>query len=114
MPTISDFFPKKYLSAADLKGKTATGTIDKVTSDMFENDGKKTIKPIISFKEDSLKDLVCNKTNAQIIAKLYGDDTDGWSGKKVGLGVEMVAFKGSVAESVRVRQPLEFNNSVDF
>jgi hypothetical protein len=88
MPTISDFFPKKYLSAADLKGKTATGTIDKVTSDMFENDGKKTIKPIISFKEDSLKDLVCNKTNAQIIAKLYGDDTDGWSGKKVGLGVE--------------------------
>jgi hypothetical protein len=114
MPTIADFFPSKYLRAADLKGKAVTATIDKVSSYIFENDGRKAVKPVISFKEDSLKDLVCNKTNAQLIAKLYGDDTDNWSGKKIGLAMELTAFKGNVTESIRVKQPAEFNDSVDF
>jgi hypothetical protein len=90
-----------------------TATIDKVTSDVFENDGKKAVKPIISFKED-VKDFICNKTNAQFIAKMHGDDTDDWSGKKIGLASELVQFKGQVTESVRVKQPAEFNDAVGF
>lgn len=51
MPTVSDFFPSKYLSAADLKGTTLHATIDKITTEEFENDGRRQTKPVITFRE---------------------------------------------------------------
>jgi hypothetical protein len=115
MPTVNDFFPSKYLSASDLKGKTVHGTIDKITTEEFENDGKKQSKPVIAFREKNLKPLVTNKTNFLILVKLCGEDTDGWSGKKIGLHMELVSFKGKVTESVRVTRPdQEFNDKIDF
>jgi hypothetical protein len=115
MPTVNDFFPSKYLSAADLKGKTVHATIDKISVEEFENDGRRQTKPVITFREKNLKPLVINKTNFLILVKLCGEDTDTWSGKKIGLHMELVSFKGKVTESVRVTQPSqEFNDAVDF
>lgn len=114
MPTAADFFPSKFLRAADLKGDVVA-TVDTVTVDVFENDGRKQQKPVISFKENGLKPMVCNKTNFALIAGLCGNDTDQWIGKKIGLHKELVAFKGAVTESIRVKQPSqEFNDSIDF
>lgn len=115
MPTVADFFPSKFLSAADLKGKTVHVTIDKIATEEFENDGRRQTKPVITFREKSVKPMVINKTNFAIIAKLCGEDTDSWPGKKIGLHMELVSFKGKVSESVRVKQPSqEFNDSIDF
>jgi hypothetical protein len=70
---------------------------------------------VITFREKNLKAFVVNKTNFAIIAKLCGEDTDSWPGKKIGLHMELVSFKGKVSESVRVKQASqEFNDSVDF
>jgi hypothetical protein len=115
MPSMGDFFPSKYVSAHDLGGKTVRVTIDKIGVEELENDGRKQTKPVIAFREKTVKPMVCNKTNFLIIAKLHGDDTDGWIGKKIALHTEMVSFKGKVTESVRVTRPdQEFNDSVDF
>ena len=113
MPSVSSLYPSKYLSASDLKGKHLTVTIAKVTIDEFVNDGEKQNKPVVHFKE-SIKPFVANKTNINILAKLCGDDTDDWTGKQIGLRMELVSFRGKVTESIRVTQPDEFNDSVGF
>jgi hypothetical protein len=115
MPTANDFFPSNYVRAADLKGKEVNAIIDKVTVESFENDGKRQSKPVIVFKGDTLKPMVCNRTNFAIIAKLHGDNSDNWSGKPIGLRMELVSFKGAISESIRVKQPAEgFNDAVPF
>ena len=50
MSNINDFFPSNYLRAADLKGKEIDAIIDRVTSEEFEQDGKKRTKPVIHFR----------------------------------------------------------------
>jgi hypothetical protein len=107
MAKASDFFPSNYLRAGDLTGKPRVVTIDRVETGTFENDGKKQTKPVIQFKDNGVKGLVCNKTNFMLIAAIHGDDTDGWSGKRITLYPEMVSFKGQVTESVRVRRAPE-------
>jgi hypothetical protein len=114
MPTESDFFPSKYLRAADLKGRKRA-TIDRITTETFENDGRKQTKPVIEFKEQDIKPMVCNKTNFGLIAALCGGETDAWSGKQIELHREMVSFKGKVTESVRVARPdQDFNDEMPF
>jgi hypothetical protein len=113
MPSVSDFYPSKYLSASDLKGKRLKATIAKVSVEEFINDGDKQNKPVVHFKE-SIKPFLANKTNLNIMAKLCGDNTDDWAGKQVGLRMELVSFRGKVTESIRVTQPDEFNDSVGF
>jgi hypothetical protein len=117
---ISEFFPSNFLRAADLDGKEVDVIIDKVTSEEFEEDGKKRTKPVVHFRNAGLKGLVCNKTNALLIATACGsDDTDKWSGKQVRLYAELVSFKGKVSEAVRVKRtpaPIaeELNDEISF
>jgi hypothetical protein len=117
MPKATDFFPSNYLRCADLGGKERVVTIDRVTSDVFENDGKKQAKPIVHFKDAGIKPLVTNKTNFMLIAAACGEDTDMWAGKQICLYPDMVAFKGQVTEAVRVKRapaPAEFNDAIPF
>ena len=105
MPTANDFFPSNYLRCADLGGKERVVVIDHIESEEFETDGRRKKKPVVHFKEDSgFKPLVTNKTNFLMIAKICGDDTRDWPGKRVALYPDMVSFKGQVTEAVRVRR----------
>src|SRR6266436_7790417 len=104
MPNIDDFYPSKYLRASDLNGKEIDVVIDRVESEEFEDDGGKRPKPVIHFRNNGLKPLVCNKTNATRIATALGDKNYAtWPGKKVRLYSDMEEFKGQVHEVVRVR-----------
>ena len=40
MPKLSELYPSKYLSAADLNNKEAVAEIVQVTIEEFENDGR--------------------------------------------------------------------------
>jgi hypothetical protein len=113
MPPVDQLYPSKYLCASDLKGKRIKATIAKVIIEEFTNDGEKQNKPVVHFKE-AIKPFVANKTNVNILAKLCGDDTDDWTGKPIGLRMELVSFRGKVTESVRVTQPDEFSDAVGF
>jgi hypothetical protein len=120
MAKISEFFPSNYLRASDLNGKEVDVVIDKVTSDVFEEDGKKRTKPVVHFRGDRFKPLVTNKTNALTLTIACGnDDTDTWPGKQVRLYAELVSFKGKVTEAVRVKRtpvPIaeELNDKINF
>jgi hypothetical protein len=79
-------------------------TIDRVETGVFENDGKRQTKPVVHFRDSGIKPLVTNKTNFVMIAAACGEDTDMWPGKRIMLYPDLVAFKGTVTEAVRVKR----------
>lgn len=98
MPRVSETFPSKTLSAADLDEQDYTVTITDVDVVQFD-DGT---KYEITLKEDK-KHFICNKTNANTIARMYGDDTDDWLGKQITLYPAWVDVRGEQKEAIRVR-----------
>ena len=100
MTTINDAFPSKYLKAADLDNRTIKVKIDRV---VFEEIGQnKDRKPVIYFAGTE-KGLVLNKTNAEQIGSVAGQEMDAWSGKDIELFSQMVPFQGQSVAAIRVR-----------
>lgn len=97
---INEVFPSKYLKAADLQGRQVTVTIDRAEQDKLGDDTK-----LIVYFQGKEKGLVCNKTNANNIAAIYGQDTDDWRGCEITLFEAMVDFQGKTVPSIRVRAP---------
>lgn len=103
---ISKVFPSKYVASVDLNGKTVTLTIKSVTmEEMITHDNKKVNKPVVWF-EKATKGFVLNLTNAKIIAHLYGDDTDLWTGKRIAIYPTRVKAFGQMQDAIRVREEI--------
>ena len=96
---IGEAFPSKYLKAADLQGRDVPVRIARVD---MEDIGDEDHKPVVYF-EGKARGLVLNKTNANTIATMYGDDTDAWAGKTITLITAQVDFQGKSVEAIRVK-----------
>jgi hypothetical protein len=97
----SEIFQGKSLKAEDIKGREPVVTIEKVTTQDFD-DGK---KPIIHFVGKE-KTLVCNKTNWNAIVEVTGeDDSDNWPGHKIKLVVARVDYQGKRVDAIRIDPP---------
>ena len=99
MPLVSDMYPSKYLSAADVDEDGTTLTVTTLQCEEMR-DGKE--KWIVFFKEEK-KGLVLNKTNTNTIKALYGEDTDDWEGKQITLYATWTDFDGKQVQAIRVR-----------
>ena len=97
---INEVFPSKYLKAADLQGRQVTVKIRSAEQEVMGDDRK-----LVVYFEGKEKGFVCNKTNANNIAALYGPDTDNWVGSEITLFEAMVDFQGKTVPSIRVRAP---------
>ena len=64
--------------------------------------GESEAKPIAYFT-DCDKPMVLNQTNGRVIAKLYGDPMETWSGKRVTLFPTTCEVSGETVPCVRVR-----------
>ena len=98
---ISAAFPSKYLKSSDIGNKTwklkiASVKIENVGSDAEEH------KPVLYF-EGAQKGMVLNKTNAEAIAYVHGDETDNWLGKEIEVFTMMVQYQGRSQPGIRVR-----------
>lgn len=104
MASIKELFPSRWLGAADLQGQDYTLIIRRVTIEELKQGSKTdaTAKPVVWF-QDVQKGMVLNKTNAVVIACLYGDDTDGWAGKPVTLYPARERAFGQDWDVIRVR-----------
>jgi hypothetical protein len=95
---LNSIFPSKYIKSSDLQGREVTLTIARIAIEKLD-DGQ---KPVIYFGGKE-KGLICNKTNANRIAHYYGTNTDGWIGKQIVLGVELVDMQGQTKEGLRIK-----------
>jgi len=90
------------LKAADLPEQGTEGaTIEKIRLEEIGRDRDQ--KPVIYFEEFS-KGLVCNKTNARVIARGFGsEEFDDWIGQRILLYRAEVEFQGELVEAIRVK-----------
>jgi hypothetical protein len=102
---VSEAFPSKYISAADIPEENIRLVMSHVVTETMEDKQK-----LILYFQGAKKGLVLNKTNAKNIADEYGDDTDDWTGKEVILFTTWVDFQGKSVEAVRVRTPQPKDN----
>ncbi|MFA6046979.1 MAG: hypothetical protein WC718_18500 [Phycisphaerales bacterium] len=102
---VYEVFPSKYVRAGDLPERGVTVTMERVTiENLHAGEGrKKEAKPVLWFRK-ATKGLVLNKTNAFIIADLYGPDMDNWTGHRIELYPTRVDAFGSMQDAVRVRE----------
>ena len=104
---ISAQFPSNYVKAADLNGKPCPLTIRTCVLEELGQGNDKEQKPVLYFN-GAQKGLVLNKTNSNVIAESYGDETAGWEGKPVEVYPTQVEFKGKTVDGIRLRiQPAE-------
>jgi hypothetical protein len=110
MPDYRTMYDANWLYAFDLKGKDVTLTIAEVEGVEVENQQqKKSKKPRVLFREllkrnpPDKRGLLLNKTNGKTIAKLYGNETDAWVGKRVTLYPTTTQFGRDNVECIRVR-----------
>ena len=105
MAKLSALYPSKWLSAVDLENQEVIATIGGVTTEEFEDNGKKSTKPVCNFQGVD-KGLILNKTNALMIQEISGhDDTDHWAGTVVCLYPTMVQFGTKMTEAIRIKRP---------
>ncbi len=102
---MSDIFPSKYVKAADLQGRTVTLAIKELRVEEMGHGTEKERKPVLYF-ERATKGLVLNRTNAMIIAGLYGDESDDWLGKRISLYPARVKAFGEMQDCIRVREEI--------
>lgn len=105
-------FPSKYLAAHDLRGKDVTLTIRRVIVEELETDRGKKKKPVVYFEETKTKAeetgteekrLVLNVTNAKSIAKMHGNEIEGWAGKRITFFPTQAEAFGEMKDCLRIR-----------
>ena len=100
---VDTLHPSNFLKASDVDSRDFILCIKSLSFEEFDRDeGGKEGRPCLWFAETE-KGLVLNKTNAQMIASLYGTETDDWAGKLIAVGSENVPFKGKIVPALRVR-----------
>src|SRR3990167_1263392 len=102
MTNINEAFPSKYIKAADLKGRQVPVKMDRTEYEMIGDD-----KKLILYFVGKEKGMVLNKTNANNIASIYGDDTDEWRDQEIVLFEAMVDFQGKTVPAIRVKGPVK-------
>lgn len=99
---MSQAFPSKFLKSEDIGNQRWPLTIRAVQMEEVSDNEQ---KPIVYFHELE-KGLVLNKTNAEMIVQLYGDDTDRWTGQKIEMYATPVQYQGQSKMGLRVLAPL--------
>ena len=99
---ISVAFPSKYLKAADLQGQRVRVRVSHI--DMEAMQAGEDDKPVVYFV-GKVKGLVLNRTNADAIAIVHGDETDNWHGHEIELFETTVSYQGRSMPGIRVHVP---------
>ena len=104
---VSSMYPSPYLKATDLVESDHPEPVLQISDCTMEEmpafEGKEPeTRPVIGFT-NSNKKLVLNRTNANMIAFLHGEETDGWQGKLIQLHTPPVEFRGNSRPGIRVK-----------
>ncbi len=96
-------FPSAYLKALDYPAPKVE-VINKVMREAVGQEREQ--KPVLYF--DGIdRGTVLNKTNANMLAHLFGPETKEWNGKNIEVYTEAVSFQGKVVDAIRLREAPE-------
>lgn len=96
-------FYANYLGGWSFANGDQTLTIRDVYEQEIRSREGTEVKPTVYFEELDLP-LICNKTNAEAIAKVVGSNFTGdWIGKRITIGTERIRAFSDVWDAIRVR-----------
>lgn len=96
-------FVSKYISAVEIaEGKTRTVKIAKVEVLPVEDENGNARPRLVVSIEGSDRAWIVNRTNAELIAAMFGSETTAWHGKRVVIARESVRFGGQTVDGIRV------------
>ena len=96
-------FKSAYLSAADVP-EPVTVTIDRVTEESINRDGKQERKAVLYYRGGSQGIVLAKTTLGQLIEIFKSDESDDWIGKKVTVYQDKeVFFNGKQMPGIRFR-----------
>jgi hypothetical protein len=101
---LSEAFPSAFLKAEDLNNRQVSVTIEAAEIEVIGQGRDRENKLVLTFRGKEKK-LICNKTNANSIAAVYGDDTDAWIGQRITLVSMQVEYQGKMGPAIRVLGP---------
>lgn len=97
----------QWLAEADLKGKAHKVTISKTEIVETESENDEGVKRMVNKIQLSFegrdKQLLLNKTNANIIKDKLGDEETDWLGHEIIMYPTTTPFKGVITPCIRVR-----------
>lgn len=96
---IGSAFPSNYIKCDDLQGRATQVRMNYIKFEDIGGDNK----PVLYFVGKE-RGLVLNKTNANMIAELYGDETDNWANQPIELYPSKTDFQGKRVDCIRVRE----------
>jgi hypothetical protein len=99
--SLKEMYPGRFLEAANLSGKTVTVTIEKITGDLLETERGKKRGYILTFVGKK-KGLLLNKTNSLFIAAMFGENPNGWEGKRIAIYPTRCRLGGETVDCIRV------------
>ncbi len=102
---ITEAFPPRFMSKEDVT-KPRVLTIELVVMEEVESEDGRVEKPVCYFSEKDSKPLILNKTNAEVLRELYGDETEEWVGKQIEVYFDpSIRFGTRKTGGIRVRKP---------
>jgi hypothetical protein len=103
VPHWRSLIESKYLSHFELQGHDVTVTIRSIAmSEVIGAGGKKSKKAVVMF-QGKQKGMVMGATCLKTIARIYGDDTDGWLGKPITIYPTTTEASGETVGTIRIR-----------
>ena len=95
-------FPSRFVTGKTLQGQAVTVTVAEVVQEaVHRQDGD--VQVWVLHFAGKIAGLVLGKELAQEIAKLLGDDTEGWKGKRLVLYPKPMNVAGRAVVAVRVK-----------
>jgi hypothetical protein len=109
MTDISEIYPDKspYLKAPDLQNRTVTLVIEEVVAQEVGKDGNREVKPVCKFKGKAKK-FVLNKTNARLLAELYGPRIEDWADKEITLVPSVTDWPKPGTACIKMQAPRDY------
>ena len=102
-PKVSEMIVSKFLRKEDFEEDRVFTIRGLKLEDMPGDDG--TQKWVLYFKEEA-KGMALNVTTIRVLEAAFGDDSDGWIGKRVMVYVDPhVTFGGRAVGGIRLRTP---------
>jgi len=107
MPSVSQTYAGNFLNASELPtDRRLQAVITGVVVQTIGQGVEAQPKMVMSLKSTSGKDwrktVVLNKTNASILAAMFGDETDSWRGRHIEVWQENVMFQGRLLPGIRM------------
>jgi hypothetical protein len=111
---IGDLFPGRYLRASDVTRPVTVAISGVRVEDVVRAGDPGDEKPVLFF-EQGKRALVLNKTNAEVLQRALGDETDLWVGKEITLYPTETDLRGQRVPCIRIRvdKPLAIESGQD-